>query len=54
MMQTEMIEKGVQFISLERNNKACRVMNGTTPIKFKSLTLETITDVKQIEMDPHW
>ncbi len=34
MMQTEMTEQGIQFISLAPTNKACRVINGTTLHKY--------------------
>ncbi len=34
MMQTDITDKGIQFISLAPTNKACRVINGTTLHKF--------------------
>ena len=48
MMQTEMTEKGIQFISLAPTNKACRIIDGTTLHKF------TISHSRKSLMEIKW
>jgi len=48
MMQKEMTEKGIQFISLAPTNKACRIIDGTTLHKF------TISHSRKSLMEIKW